>query len=431
MSHQPIKGFEILTPSRYESGNALSIREGPPVSADKQPLPPPRRVRSLLLATKEHQKFVQEFFQLISDLSFSPLAPEEGFVEKFIGGWTESLLQQLQQLSHNGDASEPSQPELQSFPLAFVAKFVSYVVDTAVSAGFGSHKEADELLKPFLQTWDGSGKSISSLNTVAKRRGSARRLFQCTAACAKLIGGSAHTIPLFNDGWYTENDIEAIQQVASNSIAMQDHAFNRLLDPSHLAPVLMWPLLWPLSDTFELYPVVGGTEAQQRLRELHQNATAEIQGLKPTADNPTGKSEDYPEGRNFSECAMFVTAVIMYLGSEVLTAQPPLNLFSSTIGTKAGDAQLLRFAGKGTGFLPVNVQLPGLALSYSSGVVEVAVSESNQVIPWPRNKGLIFRGKLTSRNEHYAWLSIQSFKTPQELRRDLMEMASSESSRDT
>ncbi|KAK8145310.1 hypothetical protein G3M48_004638 [Beauveria asiatica] len=436
MSHQPIKGFEILTPSRYETGSALSIRERPPVSADGKPPPPlPRRVRSLLLAKEEHIKFVQEFFWLISDLSFSPLSRKEEFIEQFIGGWTERLLQQLQQLSHNVDASEPSQPELQSFPLAFVAKFVPYVVDKAVLAGFHNSHEVDEHLKPFLQKWEGSGKTggtISNLNTVEKRRRSSRKLFQCTAACAEFLGGSAHTIPLFNDGWYTENDIEAIRQhLASNSIAIQHHACNRLLDPSNLMPVLLWPLLWPLSDTFELYPVVGGTKAQQRLRELHRNATAEIHEMKPTADNPTGKSEDYPEGRNYSECAMFVTAAIVYLKSEVLAAQSPFDLFSSTVDTKTGDPQLLRLAGKGTGFLPDNVELPSLALSYSSGEVEVAVSKSNAVVSWPSNKGLIFRGKLTSRKERYTWLSIQSFKTSQELCRDLVDMANSESGRYT
>ncbi|TQV90257.1 hypothetical protein IF1G_11090 [Cordyceps javanica] len=365
MSHQSVKGFEILNPSLYQAGRTLSIREPPPDSADGKPPPPlPRRLRSLLLACEEHINFVERFFLLITAASFTPLTRKEEFVESFVGGWTDELLQELQQLSQNVDACEPSQPELQSFPLAFMTKFVSFVVDKAVLAGFKKPNEADKCLKPFLQKWEKSGKSagtssISDLNTVEKRRRSSRKLFQY-------------------DGWYTENDIEAIKQQFGSKPAtyrLHNHAIYKLLDPNNLTPMLLWPMLWPLCDTFELYPVVGGTERQKRLRELHQNATAEIQAMKPTADNPTGKNEDHPEGRNYVDCAIFTTEAIEYLRSEVLAGQWPFNLFGSTIDMKRGDPSLLNLIGQDMEYLPDDLDLPGLALSYSSGPVEVKVSK--------------------------------------------------------
>ncbi|KAM3523252.1 hypothetical protein MY4038_008269 [Beauveria bassiana] len=353
MSHQSVKGFEILNPSLYQAGRTLSIREPPPDSADGKPPPPlPRRLRSLLLACEEHINFVEKFFLLITAASFTPLTRKEEFVKSFVGGWTDELMQQLQQLSQNVDASEPSQPELQSFPLAFMTKFVSFVVDKAVLAGFEKPNEADKCLKPFLQNWEKSGKSagtssISDLNTVEKRRRSSRKLFQY-------------------DGWYTESDIEAIKQQLGSKPAtcrLHDHAIYKLLDPNNLTPILLWPVLWPLCDTFELYPVVGGTETQKRLRELHQNATAEIQAMKPTADNPTGRNEDHPEGRNYADCAIFTTEAIEYLRSGVATAQSPFDLFGSTIDMKRGDPSLLNLIGQDMGHLPDDLDLPGLALS--------------------------------------------------------------------
>lgn len=183
--------FEILSPGNFKNerssanqDQSASFRRDRKKEASG--VSQPRRVILARPPADTQVDLAKEFLDWVSNFGPAIVESDKGVVTEFVCR-CEGLL--TTRFGSQPEASNPLQ--------ALIVKRVLFVADIALLADPGRYRDTDTELIPFLNKWGQlRGRSIQTATTVEKRRVAARRDFQFKMILSRIIGNSAHAIPL-------------------------------------------------------------------------------------------------------------------------------------------------------------------------------------------------------------------------------------------